>query len=763
MALIDDVQRICQRLAPHGWADLFAAHGLDITLTNQDALTQELSRELPGIRRDFPGFEDFALEGLRGIEPGLPARSLLYHSLASPNVVPLPNGTDLEDFPTLAEIDTVENYVFGVHPPSLQELTLRAGVTGARMAIVVFSYEYRSGPDTVHGLHADFCFSRTGVARVGTTPPLYNAQCRGFLPFNEDNDHAIRVLPARYAAFVAVQRRGDKLSFCPMRFNFRKDHPDLYPADKGDDQRYFWVPLHKLFSGSECIQDRTVTVELAAHHLNEKLRRVHLTLSGRGFDTGWAEPDISEPPFQFSDRIAQFSTHQDFGPGLLEPFAQPLVETATYQKRPLSFLVPSISDNEWAPSLLIRAGGKARSAPEYVHVRTRVSASGGITDLNNVRDVAGAVRRGNYRAQHYLDFTGDGWIEAVCPELSPDLPRSIPAYSLVTAPDFFFNCDQREVMDWWLDKAPTHLRNDLWFQADPRTLADERLPPNLQLREEGLRPDFRPEDDTTTAIVSLPVSTPAPRRTRGGISQRNRHAFLPDAAAGVFAPGWDVSLDRLNGVEHLAGYGLGSPFPEDAKLCAALSTYWPAAAPDAGRSFSTSFPTVSPLTDEEIGVGGNLPWDGVPGPQRIPGQSNIVEYADFNHVDYVRNTLNDRLSLKLTGQIGTHEYLARIFAMARAYRAAGISGNEQKAQWPLLSFRKVAVGDVELQAAQNQSGVRLAGDIFRFELTQRGNPVRSQDIRRRRFTITRQILLFVGGGPDIVMSTDGTSWGRVRA
>jgi hypothetical protein len=80
MTLIDDVQAVCRRLAPHGWAGLLAQHGLDITALN---LAEELTRELPDIRRDLPGFEDFAMEGRRGIEPGRPARSLLFHALAS--------------------------------------------------------------------------------------------------------------------------------------------------------------------------------------------------------------------------------------------------------------------------------------------------------------------------------------------------------------------------------------------------------------------------------------------------------------------------------------------------------------------------------------------------------------------------------------------------------------------------------------------------------------------------------------------------------
>jgi len=101
MTLIEQVKQACARLAPYGWAELFNLHGLNITADN---LAQELSKPLPGIRRDLQGFEDFALEGTRGIEPGHPARSLLYHAFASPQVVEGPGIPRLERFPTLAEL-----------------------------------------------------------------------------------------------------------------------------------------------------------------------------------------------------------------------------------------------------------------------------------------------------------------------------------------------------------------------------------------------------------------------------------------------------------------------------------------------------------------------------------------------------------------------------------------------------------------------------------------------------------------------------------
>lgn len=73
MSLIEQVRQICNRLAEHGWRDLFLQHGLDIAA---DDLKTELLKELPNINRQLKGFEDFALEGKRGIEPGQPARSL---------------------------------------------------------------------------------------------------------------------------------------------------------------------------------------------------------------------------------------------------------------------------------------------------------------------------------------------------------------------------------------------------------------------------------------------------------------------------------------------------------------------------------------------------------------------------------------------------------------------------------------------------------------------------------------------------------------
>ncbi|MGQ4646492.1 hypothetical protein [Lyngbya aestuarii] len=745
MVLIEKVKQICDRLAAHGWRSLLLQHGLDITANN---LKQELTKELPNINRLLPGFEDFALEGKRGIEPSNPSRSLLFHALASPNVVKGAEGYELSDFPTLAELETIENYVYGVNPPSLLELRARA--RRSPLAIVVFVSEYRPAPETVHRKHADMCFSRTGVARVGTAEPLYHAKNRGFLPFVEGDSHAFRVLPACYSAYIAIQSRGNEDLFGPIRFQ------------EDDENRNFWIPLHKLFSGKECIRRLDLDLTLKAHHVNEKLRRIHLELGRSGHDTGWREPDISQPPFTFTNGIAQWSNNSDFGTNVLIPDVHSaMVEAAQYRGKLLTFKVPKDYGQVLSSSLYIPSGQNGeRRAPEYVHARHKILSNGQQEDLNNQPDVVSIIETGDYQAQHYLDFTGDGWVEALCPQLAVVIPRRIPAYSLVTAPDFFPNCDQGELMDWWEQSVPAKLAKSIW-RIDPNTLSDERIAPNLELKQAS----FRPEDTTVTAIVSLPFNASA-QETALNVPETVRHSYLPDAAAGVFAPGWDVSFDQINGTRHLAAYGLGSPFPEDSKLCAALSTFWPSVAPDAARTFepNPTWPTVSPLTDDEIGQQGNLAWDGVPGPKVVQlGDQQMVEYAAIDYVDYVENALQGKFSLALTGQVDVNEYQARVLAMGYVYRALGIKEEDffggdvadqdaffpiirEKAKWSVLSFREVLATDQELQTVQSKTGITLEGSVYRFEMYRHGQQsAHPNDFRKRLVAIEESATLFVKG------------------
>src|SRR5216684_1887285 len=172
MTLTDGVAAVFTRPDMQGWKQLLAQHGLDLTARD---LAAELTRTLPSIDRTVPGFEDFCPDATRGIEAGVPSRSLLYHALASPLVHPPNQGgaVDPRAYPTLEELDTVENYIYSLTKASSRHLP-RGTV------VAVFAYQYRTGVRSAHGMFADVCFSRTGVSRVGTAPENFDPIRRGF-------------------------------------------------------------------------------------------------------------------------------------------------------------------------------------------------------------------------------------------------------------------------------------------------------------------------------------------------------------------------------------------------------------------------------------------------------------------------------------------------------------------------------------------------------------------------------------------------------
>lgn len=808
MALIDGVRSACDALAQQGWGELLLAvtgGALDITAPDLDA---ELSKTLPAIDRSLPGFEDFCAAGQRAIEPGQPARSLLYHALASPCV----RGSDrapVSGYPTLAQIEAVENYVYGAVSPTLAQLASGAGA--GELVVAVFAVEYRPGARTPHGSYADLCCSRTGIARVGTTTASYDAPGRQFEPLDPDDPYAFRVLPVRYAPFIAVASQGPG---------------EGMPAGPGDQQRRFLVPVQKLFSGTECIAGMNLTVTLAAEHVNEKLGRMHAVLQSLGYATGWSGPVLEQPPFRFSDRLAELSTDPAHGLGLLVPTVHPhLVEPAMYEGKPLAMQVPKdlkststppstalaryFSGLEIAPAgpmpphghgqTLIPAG-KSHPAPEIINARHQLLADGSEVNLNDEPKVWDIVAAGGYSARHFLDFTGDGWVEVACPELNGLIDSRDAAYSLICGPDFFPYCDQLELMQWW-PSVPAPMREGLWAVL-PRALSDTRLPANLNLSGSG----FDPSDSTITAIVCPPGVAAAAAGPAPEPAIRLRSS-LPDGAGGVFDPGWDVTTDTPGadpppppgapvppGVPpaadtlFLTAYGLGTPFVEDAKICAALGTYWPAVAPDATRTFQPDkyWPTISPLTDEEIGIVGSMPWDGIKGPIRLPahdGKPAVVEYTDIDYADYVDQALAGKLSAKLTARIDFEQYTQRVLAMAAIYWGLGIrfppelnsKGHkvsyfqriqnflQAKARWNVLEFRVVEPGggDAALfEAATKTSGVARTGDgpIFWSALYRAGHTRQSPDsFRKVHVDIAEEVHAFT----DLVhvyMLREGGEW-----
>ncbi len=745
-SLIVQVEAICRRLAPLGWQKMMLAvtgGALDITASD---LARELAKPV-AIHRTYPGFGDFALAGNRGIEPGRPDESLLYHALAAPTVVSDPAGRKLGGFPTIEEINTVENYIYATRAATLD--ALRAATNGLPAAIATFALHYRNAPDSVSGKHAQLCFSRTGIARLGDLEPFHDGPRRSFAGLDPARPYSFRVVPTRFAPFLAVRMPGQAGGFGPQ------------DALAGDAGREFWVPLHKLFSGRECIAGFDLQVALSSGLRNDLLASFHRFLEFQGFRNNYYGDVLKDYPFTIENsRIAELSSRGDYGPGVLVPHPEPFILPATFRGRPLTFpvdpaftgepvniqmsspmVLPDVTATINEPNYLDDAAQETRRpAPQYINARHAVE-NGRVINLNDSPDLMKILARGDFDALHYVDTSGDGWVIAECPQLRQTGLTSIAALCMVGLPDFLPNVTQRDLMLWWRRDVPERLRAALWA-IPPFALSQTRIAADVELPV-----GFSIEDDTVTAIVSQPEAPGAPVQSVNGSYQLQK-VGLPDGSTGIFDPGWDTSLGtQYDGPTHtlkryLASHGLGSPFIEDAKLCAALGSYWPAAAPDATREYEPNkplsgvlypWPSIVPLTDTEIGMvptanGTFMSWDGVPGPQRRKiGDRIVVAYRNVLYVDYI--DMPGTMTAALTARIDAAEYKARILAMAAVYWSLGIRPSpgktvndllREKSAWAVLSFRPVTLEDAAFQAAAAASQASLKGfrryavDIYRW-------------------------------------------------
>lgn len=659
MSLIDEVKNICDRLAPLGWRDLLlviTGGDLDISQPNVDKLEAILTKTLTTIDRTKKGFEDFHPAAIQAIVAGRPAHSLLYHALASSQVHPTVDGMPLQNlahYPSLEELDAIENYIYSL---AADQVDLTDTV------IAVFAYQYREASRTSHLRHADFVYSRTGVARVGTAEPQYNSSRRSFWTIPGNGGDAIAVLPARYGVFLARRAKAGAAG-------------SVQGGSSLDEN--FVFPIHKLFAGHGCLKDKNIEVSFLEFHCNEKLRKLHQLPKKDG---GLPVPvgfDINKPPYvRDSDNGNNLVSLKPTGSSVLvipKP-ASTLVRTASQHNtvsgtdQIVYFIVPP-APRITTSTLEIPASNGNRLAPEYVNMRHQVDAAAPVSqlpkDLNNLapEKFEATMAKGGYAAAHFIDDSCDGCIEATVKGLAIEF-ENLPAFSLVTAPDFFPLADQLEV-----EADPTVVR--------VRPLSKGRLPANLSLPRPSDRNAFAFEvgDSTITAVIGPNAVGPATTV----IGHLNRAiSFLPDAASDVFAPGWDTSRSSNERGNFLTSLGLGSPFPEDAKLCAAIGSFWPAVAPDNGRTFGNEqdvdIPLVNqlPMLDEELGfhpdhervrvdeVNSYRGWDGEYGPffEKVDGNL-YVNYVAIERSDYVSQALAGRIRVSLTSEVQSEDLITR--------------------------------------------------------------------------------------------------------
>jgi hypothetical protein len=739
---LEDVALEYLRSLDRAWIDLFKqVAGLDLL---SPSLREDLQQRRR-IDRMQPGFGDFDPGSELAIAAGDPASSLIYHALASPLVKP--TGLAQSSYPSIAQLDLLENYILSLKP-------LPASAIPQDAVVAVFAYEYRPAPATTHRRQADFVYSRTGVSRVGEAPPAWDGGNRCWLNI-EPAGSAFSVMPARYASFLAVPRSRSATGVSVL-----DDEQD------GDHERTFLLPIRKLFGGEGCIEGCELTLAFQEFHRREKLRRV------------FTESDIEKPPGLDGPPYLRDSTQPDkivlletVGASLIvSSKPEPLVRLAQLSSGEIaSFIVPrrcelpivdfALNRNNGSPStFMIITGGLAlagleaflqtfasvdlrpRNAPEFVNIRHRLTddPAHAIQDLSRALgdDFDYIVASGEYRAALFEDSICDGCIVATVDGL-PVVHSSVPAFSVIAAPKFFPYADEVDIQDW-VEEFPSHNRQDQFQKGGPTPLHLGRFPPNLTLVMPGTSAlAFSPKDETAVAIVGQPYAAQTgPTQTKlPARDLRPEHrttTFLTDGCSGVFAPGWDVTFAEISGTRFYATFGLGSPFPEDVKLCAAANAFWPAASPDAARTFKRG-PTAIPMLDAELGYHAQNPrrpageppsfgWDGEQGPFITEG---AVNYASMTRSDYVSHAFADRtFSGARLRNVDSTELIARMDALRLCIQ---ILPEEART----VSHTSLWLVHAEKLAAAPPQAAPLVGPCYRYEFVVPSGPAKPAEERNR--------------------------------
>ncbi|MGY4648004.1 hypothetical protein [Mycobacterium sp. URHB0021] len=690
-----------------GWASVFARLGIELDFSAPDEeLRDSLLQSLAPFSRDDPLVFDLAPDACAALCPNDPAKSIVYHVWACAEP------TRVLACPSLEELDLLENFIYllGEHEPP----------PDGPLVPMVLAYAYRNRAATAHRLHADMVYSRVAITRVGTREPRFVEADQMWESWAGDG---FRVTRARLGLFLCRIVDGDAANVSIL------DHVD------GDARRRFALPVRKLFEGAQIPDAPPIrSIRFRGYFLGDKLRRV-IDVSGAGVP---APLDITRAPFVTEAHI-EVLANMSGGESDIElnafdgacivgprPRAQ-LVSIATQNEQIARFTVPP---RHGPPSLLrghgIDAGNlslnrhytsmqvptsttrlaletafaqlehvlpevfdplpkvRPRGAPEYVNIRHRVEPDGRITVLGNVLpadEYEAQLDAGGYEAAMFDDGVMDGAVWAML----DDVPAAA-AMVLVTAPDFFPRADE-EALQAWSDTRPARAASHQFKEGGPKPLSAGRFAPNLLLKDPWSgQPLFAKTDTTATALVSRPPAADAGVTADAAGFRRQAGGFLADSASNEFAPGWDVSYDEMDGTFYYTTHGLGSPFPEDVKFCASANAYWPAASPDAARSFQRpGIPTAIPMLDHELGLHPDSPdggtdaapgWDGEFGPffQTRNGMAG-VNSADIRRSDYVYNTTQLTFASRVF-DLSSEELIRRMEALRVCLEAIPEAGSE---------------------------------------------------------------------------------------
>ncbi len=737
-----------------GWIP-YLSEVTGIQLDNSNPLDEKLFTPI-NRKLVHDGFDDFA--GNRFIQPGLPAMSLLYHALASPRVK-LKSATD-DCYPSLEQLDLLENYIYGLQ--KIQETAIDNNTV-----LAVFAYEYRPAFKTPHQKYADLVFSRTGIARVGDKKMNYDAKNRCHInqPTSSAEKKNIAVIPARYGLFIAQKVDVDEV------YLMRRETGKV-----SDNSRYFLKPLRKIFNGDKFLND--CSIQFCECHVNNKLRSLidypkaailiptSLNKQLPPFVKMSCTTATSKLQGHTSDMVKLTETGSS---AWLSSIPCKLVREAYQGKERLRFKVPLkwetkyLSNRRYTTfkvthkkskdgrdliitdfilrSRLLTRFSEPRNAPMFVNIRNKVTENNGENPVylgNEANNLEGEIEK-EYWVALFEDSICDGCVsinvikkeENVSPDANAkhlfdsitNLPL-IPAFSLVIAPDFFPQVDGCDLIDF----------NDCFLEGGTEDLSSGRRRANENIPLPGkatfafpkvFKPKKSVQDWVFDTVMAVLSARPNPtnnsyianedkfkdQKQRDYISRNS----LPDTASKIFYPGWDVTYSGIAKYDYYSTIGLGSPFPEDMKLCAAANGMWPAASPDAARTFQGSLdpiltgifkkrrpPTAVPLMDCEIGFHKDSPavkqyklnesygWDGEQGPfLEILNKHIYINFTDLGRADYVDNAVYERFDMSLLRDLEAKELISRMECLRNCINAIDKSNDVAHTRLWLVSSEKV--------------------------------------------------------------------------
>ncbi len=446
-----------------------------------------------------------------------------------------------------------------------------------------------------------------------------------------------------------------------------------------------------------------------------------------------------------------------------------------------------------------------RNAPLFINIKFQDNKEGIVHIDEKNSQMEDTINNGAYNALLFEDNMCDGCVSASLTLKTSDNNKLFDliksntevnsAFSIVAAPDFFPFLDSNDIRKYYhsnIDSFENTIKTkglteqeqqNQQQQFDNLTIInDEHFLEGGSLNLSGIRQRGNPDIldpltgkqafqdsyekdksfDTLVAVVSN-TETLFITNSNNAFKDNFRrdytsNSFLPDTGTGIFFPGWDVTYsgDKIN--PYFGTFGLGSPFPEDMKLCAAANGMWPVASPDAGRTFQGSlekFPVLGrpntsiPLMDDEIGYHSNSPhvlqysqaasygWDGEQGPflmiDKKDNNKLKVNFTDIGRADYVKNLLDPSIGFNMAKlrTIDSFELINRMDCLRKAIKSIDNNNKVSKTKYWLVSAEKVDNWEIGANAlgvpndlignsnqwAKENRGLKGAGYFFVFALT----------------------------------------------